>query len=109
MASEKGADKAKKKQAKKISADDAEDYGEKIGGIPLIFMFQPTEFVVAKGDRLREWEELMVRNVGLDRFSELKDRKFRTRGFETISICPGAGADDCDWHDEDPPWLMAEA
>jgi hypothetical protein len=75
------------------------------GKLPLIFMFQPTEFEVATGERLAEWEELMKTQVGLGQFAELKDREDYISGFETISLCPGAGADDCDWHEP----IMAEA
>ncbi len=79
------------------SADDEEE----ITGVPLIFMFQPTKFIVTKGDKLREWEELMLKNVGLEKFAELKAQ--RSAGFETTSVCPGTGNDDCDWHEQQVP------
>lgn len=79
------------------------------GKLPLIFMFQPTEFEVVPGDKLAEWEERMRTQVGLGRFAELKNREDYVSGFETTSLCPGAGADDCDWHApiEDPPVVVA--
>lgn len=74
---------------------DTED--EKITGVPLIFMFQPTEFIVAKGEKLREWEEHMQKNVGIGAFAELRSDRVKM-GVETTSISPGAGSDDCDYH-----------
>jgi hypothetical protein len=73
----------------------------KLKGVPLIFMFQPTEFIVVKPDKIKEWEDMMMKNVGLDKFAQF--RAERTHGFETTSVCVGTGADDCDWHDEDFP------
>ena len=75
---------------------------KKLVGVPLIFMFQPTEFIVVKKDEIAAWEEMMRKSVGLERFADFKATR-ATHGFETTSICPGAGADDCDWHDEDFP------
>ena len=82
-------------------ADDLQhetDEEEEIKGVPLIFMFQPTKFVVAKGQKLVEWEENMKKLVGIGRFAELRKRSpDLPMGVETTSISPGAGADDCDW------------
>ena len=71
---------------------------EEIRGVPLIFMFQPTKFIVAKGQKLVEWEENMQNLVGIGKFAELRKRSPDIpMGVETTSISPGAGADDCDW------------
>lgn len=62
-------------------------------------MFQPTEFVPVKPEGIAEWERLMIESAGLQGLANLKDRKARSiEGIETTSLCPGGGADDCDWH-----------
>ncbi|BBZ43151.1 hypothetical protein [Mycobacterium parmense] len=78
-------------------ADDTETE-EEITGVPLIFMFQPTKFVVAKGQKLVEWEENMKNLVGIGKFAEIRKKSPDVpTGVETTSISPGAGDDDCDW------------
>jgi hypothetical protein len=80
---------------------------QKLTGVPLIFMFQPCEFQIVKPDKIQEWEEMMQKNVGLDKFADF--RAERTHGFETISLCHPGGACDCDWHDEDFPTAVGTA
>jgi hypothetical protein len=56
--------------------------------------------------------ELMGRRMRivarLERFADFKANR-TTHGFETTSISPGAGAEDCDWHDEDFPTTVTNS
>ena len=49
-----------------------EDWGREINpkdfdGYPMVFHFQPQRFVKVEPDRLKDWEELTRRHVGLSR------------------------------------------
>ena len=63
---------------------------------PLVFMFQPTKYVVVPNERLAEWEALMVKRVGIK--PDLHGATPRRMPSRTLSGC-GSGwgdADDCD-------------
>jgi hypothetical protein len=67
---------------------------------PVVFMFQPTRFVRVRPQKLRQWENGLRAAIGEN--APVLRKLLDTRGFETTSICRPGGADDCDWHDEDP-------
>lgn len=72
---------------------------------PIVFMFQPTEFQPVQPDKIGQWFEQLKTVLGdnAEYFHKMmKDsRNQGMRWVESTSICPGAGADDCDahWHD----------
>ena len=67
---------------------------------PVVFMFQPTEFVPVKPRKMKEWEEGLKAAVGPSAPQVL--RLLREGGFvETTSICHPGGADDCDVYEGD--------
>lgn len=68
---------------------------------PVVFMFQPTEFVPVQPDKLKEWEEGLRSSLGANA-DWMHKLLITAGGHETTSICPGAGADDCDYHEHDP-------
>ena len=63
---------------------------------PVIFMLQPTEFLPVPPDKLKEWGERLRTVLGEN--APKVHRLLTADGslFETTSICPGGGADDCD-------------
>jgi len=65
---------------------------------PVVFMFQPTEFVPVTPRKMKDWEQ-GLRSVLGENATALRNL-LRQSGFETTSICRPGGADDCDWHGE---------
>jgi hypothetical protein len=59
------------------------------GAQPVTLMFQPTHYLVVTPERLQQWEQLMVENVGIPRGS------LPTPAFASISFC--RALDDSDW------------
>jgi hypothetical protein len=62
---------------------------------PIVFMFEPTHYVVVEGKQLKEWESLLRERVGLP--AELKVADPIVQGIGTKSICTANGFDDCDY------------
>ncbi|MFF6803550.1 hypothetical protein [Streptomyces sp. NPDC012616] len=56
---------------------------------PTVLMFQPKRFEVAEGDRLREWEEHLRKDVGLHDV----DVNPQATGIRTISYANGHASD----------------
>ncbi len=66
---------------------------------PIVFMFQPTEFIPVKPDKLAEWEENLATVVGPNA-PEIRKLLIRNDYLvETTSICHPGGACDCDVHE----------
>ena len=62
---------------------------------PVVFMFQPTEFVLVQSDKMKEWEEGLKAALGANApkiHQLLSEGGYRA----TTSICRPGGADDCD-------------
>lgn len=71
------------------------------GRKPVVFMFQPTEFVPVPPDKMTEWEAQLRLAVGP--MADSLHKALQSQALlETTSLCPGAGADDCDVIEHDP-------
>jgi hypothetical protein len=58
--------------------------------VPVVFMFQPTQYKIVSPDEHKQWEKDLIEKVGL------KGVKY-SEGLETWSMCYGANDwDDCD-------------
>lgn len=65
---------------------------------PIVFMFQPTEFVPVLPDKIKEWQDGLRIAVGPN--AEPIHELIKAGAYiETTSICRPGGADDCDAHE----------
>ena len=46
-----------------VEANEAAKQGRE--GVPIVFHFQPTKFLIVAPERLKDWEQLFAENVGL--------------------------------------------